>query len=148
MPFFVLLAVVLGLAVCLQGAANGQLSLRIGLPLTLAINSGVVFACSLSWYLIAHFTGRTPVERESAPWYLFTGGAFGLAILSCAAVAYPRLGAGTTVVIAIASQLVTALVLDHFAAAGKQVPFTAVRVLGVVLVGLGTWLVVATSAKE
>jgi hypothetical protein len=63
-------------------------------------------------------------ERESAPWYLFSGGVFGLAIVTCAAIAYPRLGAGTTATIAIASQLVTALVLDQFAAAGRHVPFS------------------------
>ena len=138
----VILAVLLGLSVCLQSTVNGQLSGRIGLPLTLAINSGVVFVGSTSWYLVARLTGHV-AERSPAPWHLFTGGLFGIVIISCAAVAYPRLGAGTTTTIAVASQLVTALLLDQFGATGRPVPMNAARVLGLVLVALGVWLVVA-----
>lgn len=138
----VILAVLLGLSVCLQSTVNGQLSGRIGLPLTLAINSGVVFVGTASWYLVARFTGHVG-ERLPAPRTLFTGGLFGIVIISCAAVAYPRLGAGTTTTIAVASQLVTALLLDQFGATGRPVPMSGARILGLVLVALGVWLVVA-----
>lgn len=143
MPVLIVLAVVLGLSVCLQSTANGQLAGRIGLPLTLTINAGLVFVGALAWFLVAHFTGRTPAERFESPWYLFTGGVFGLLIISCAAVAYPRLGAGTTTTIAVASQVVTALVLDQLGATGRQVPFSLPRLIGVLLVAAGVWLVVS-----
>lgn len=143
MPFLTFLAVLLGIAVCLQSTVNGQLAGRIGLPLTLAINSGVVFAGALLWFAVAHFTGRTPAEKLPAPWFLFSGGVFGLIIISCAAVAYPRLGAGTTTTLAVGSQVAVALVLDQLGATGRQVPFTWPRALGVLFVALGVWLVVA-----
>ena len=142
MPFLVLLAVLLGLSVCLQGTANGQLSSRVGLPLALTINSGLVFAGSAVWYAVAYLTGNTPATRLASPWYMFTGGVFGLLIISCAAVAYPRLGAGATTTIAVASQVVTALVLDQLGATGRQVPFSLPRLIGVLLVAAGVWLVV------
>jgi|JI10StandDraft_1071094.scaffolds.fasta_scaffold110610_3 transporter family-2 protein len=138
----VILAVLLGLSVCLQSTVNGQLSGRVGLPLTLAINSGIVFVGSASWYLVARLSGNV-AERTPAPWHLFTGGLFGIVIISCAAVAYPRLGAGTTTTIAVASQLVTAVLLDQFGATGRPVPMNTARILGLVLVALGVWLVVA-----
>jgi transporter family-2 protein len=141
MPFMIVLAVLLGVAVCLQGAANGQLAGRIGLPLTLTINSGLVFIGSLLWFAIAHFTGNTPAARAGASWKLYTGGFFGLVIISCAAIAYPRLGAGLTITIAVASQVVTALVLDQLGAAGRQVPISLSRLVGVALVAVGVWLV-------
>jgi transporter family-2 protein len=141
MPLMIVLAVLLGVAVCLQGAANGQLSGRIGLPLTLTINSGMVFAGSLLWFAVAHFTGNTPESRAEASWKLYTGGLFGLMIISCAAIAYPRLGAGVTITIAVASQVVTALVLDQLGAAGRQVPISLSRLVGVTLVAVGVWLV-------
>jgi hypothetical protein len=48
MGLIYLFAVAMGVAVCLQGTSNGLLSLRIGLPLTLSINAGIVFAGSLT----------------------------------------------------------------------------------------------------
>ncbi len=142
MPLMILLALLLGIAVCLQGTANGQLSGRIGLPLTLTINSGLVFLGALIWLAIAHFAGATPAVRGEASWKLYTGGLFGLVIISCAAVAYPRLGAGVTTTLAVGAQVVTALVLDQLGATGRHVPLTTTRVLGVALVALGVWLVV------
>lgn len=142
MPFLILLALALGAAVCLQSTVNGQLSLRIGLPLTLMINSGVVFAGSSLWYLFARAIGQVP-ERASSPWYLFSGGVFGLLIISCAAVAYPRLGAGVTTALAVAAQVMVALLLDRLGAAGARWPLTGERVAGLACIALGVWLVVA-----
>lgn len=142
MPFLILLALALGAAVCLQSTVNGQLSLRFGLPLTLMINSGLVFAGSSLWYLVARTLGQVP-ERAPAPWYLFTGGLFGLVIISCAAIAYPRLGAGVTTTLAVAAQVLVALALDRMGATGTRFPLTTERVLGLALVAAGVWLVVA-----
>ncbi|MBM3986487.1 MAG: DMT family transporter [Planctomycetes bacterium] len=143
MPFLILLALALGAAVCLQSTVNGQLSLRLGLPLTLMINSGTVFAGSSLWYLVARTAGQMP-ERTPAPWFLFTGGLFGLVIISCAAVAYPRLGAGVTTALAVGAQVVVALLLDRLGATGARLPLTTERVVGLVLVALGVWLAVAS----
>lgn len=148
MSIMTVLAVLLGIAVCLQGAANGQLAGRIGLPLTLTINSGLVFLGALTWLAVAHFSGATPATRADASWKLYTGGLFGLVIISCAAVAYPRLGAGVTTTIAVGSQVATALVLDQLGATGRPVPFTLTRLVGVTLVALGVWLVVRPPATS
>jgi len=147
MPLMIVLAVLLGIAVCLQGTANGQLAGRIGLPLTLSINSGMVFAGALAWLAIAHFTGAAPAERGDASWKLYTGGVFGLVIISCAAVAYPRLGASATTTIAVAAQVVTALVLDQIGATGRHAPITPTRLAGVACVALGVWLVMRPAAS-
>jgi transporter family-2 protein len=147
MLFFWILAIVLGVAVCLQGAANGQLAGRAGLPLTLSINSGLVFAGALAWYCIARFATGSVAERAPAPWTYYTGGVFGLLIISCAAVAYPRLGAGTTTALAVASQVVTALLLDRYGVAGVRLPLTTTRVLGLALIAIGVALVLGLGAK-
>ncbi|HUR27330.1 MAG TPA: DMT family transporter, partial [Planctomycetota bacterium] len=139
MSVLYLLAVILGVAVCLQGTANGLLSGRLGLPLTLSINSGIVFAGSLTWLCLARASAM-PGERPSIPWLYFSGGLSGLAIISCAAVAYPKLGASTTTVLAVASQIATALLLDRFGLTGQRFPLNAPRVLGLVLVAGGVAL--------
>jgi transporter family-2 protein len=147
MGFFYLLAIILGVAVCLQGTANGLLSGRIGLPLALSINSGVVFAGSLTWLFLERAYSAVGSERSSAPLLYYTGGLSGLVILSCAAVAFPRLGASTTTVLAVASQLVTALVLDRLGVTGQHIPLTGPRVLGLALVAVGVALVLGPGAK-
>jgi bacterial/archaeal transporter family-2 protein len=108
----------------------------------------MVFAGSLAWWLIARAAGGVPAARGEAPWYLYSGGVWGLLIVSCAAVAYPRLGAATTTTLAIAGQIVTAILLDQLGATGRHLPLTTARLAGVLLVALGTWLVVASSSKS
>jgi transporter family-2 protein len=147
MVFLYVLAVALGAAVCLQGTANGLLSGRIGLPTTLSINAGVVFAGSLTWLFLSRMGAAAMTERASAPWLYYSGGLSGLVILTCAAVAYPRLGASTTTVLAVASQLVTALLLDRFGVTGQQIPMTGARVLGLAMVSVGVALVLGVGGK-
>lgn len=147
MPFLYVLAIVLGISVCLQGAANGLLAGRIGLPLALSINSGLVFIGSLIWLGLARASGAATVERLSAPWTHYSGGICGLLIISCAAVAYPRLGASTTTVLAVASQIATALILDRFGATGVRMPLGAGRVIGLCLVAVGVALVLGVGSK-
>jgi transporter family-2 protein len=120
LPFLYLLAVALGISVCLKGTANGLLAGRIGLPLALSINSGVVFVGSMLWFFVARMNGAASPEQLSAPSTYYSGGICGLLIISCAAVAHPRLGAGTTTALAVASQVVTALILDRFGATGVR----------------------------
>jgi transporter family-2 protein len=140
------LAVLLGISVCVQGVANGRLSGRIGLPMALAINAGLVFVATLVWLWLAPTPERT--ERAAAPWYLYVGGVCGLAILVCAALAYPRLGAATTTSVAVASQVLTALALDHFGAAGQPPQLGLARVAGVVLVAIGVALVLGGAPRN
>ena len=146
MGFFYLLAIGLGVAVCLQGTANGLLGGRIGLPLTLSINSGIVFAGSLTWLTLSRLGAAEAAARASAPWLYYSGGVSGLAILTCAALAFPRLGASTTTVLAVASQLVTALLLDRFGLTGQRISLGGARVLGLALVAAGVALVLGTQA--
>ena len=147
MSVFHLLAVALGAAVCLQGAANGLLGQRIGLPLALTINTTVVFAGCLAWLGLSRFGAAEPVERASAPWAYYTGGVSGLVILSCAALAFPRLGASTTTVLAVATQLVTAVVLDRLGVTEQRVVLGSVQMLGLALVAAGVALVLGTGAR-
>jgi transporter family-2 protein len=53
------------------------------------------------------------------------------------------LGVGSLTALTIAAQLALALVIDHFGWLGvERSPVTAAKLAGVVLLGLGTWLVI------
>jgi transporter family-2 protein len=72
-----------------------------------------------------------------------TGGLLGAAYVTCILVTVRTLGAGGVVAATIAGQLAVSVVVDHFGLIGvARQPVTLVRVFGVVLLGIGTYLVV------
>ena len=136
--FLILIALVMGIASTLQGTTNAALSNRQGLGTAVWINALVVFSgASLLWLLLP----RAPLAADPARWWHYLGGLFGLTIIASAAYAFPRLGAGATVALMVAAQLVTALLLDHLGAAGERTALTPARVLGGVLLIAGALLI-------
>ena len=76
-------------------------------------------------------------------WYYLTGGLMGAAYVTTVLVTVRSLGAGGVVAATIAGQLTMAVVVDQLGILGvAKHPITAVRVIGVVLLGLGTYLIV------
>ncbi len=82
-------------------------------------------------------------EVRHVPWYYLTGGLLGAAYVTSILVTVRTLGAGGIVAATVAAQLAVSVVVDHFGLIGvaKQ-PITLAKVVGVVLLGLGTYLVV------
>lgn len=82
-------------------------------------------------------------EVRNVSWIYLTGGLLGAAYVTTILVTVRSLGAGGIVAATVAAQLAVSVVVDHFGLVGvtKQ-PITAGRVLGVVLLGLGTYLIV------
>ena len=76
------------------------------------------------------------------PWYAWVGGFYGAVFVAVAAFAAPRMGVTYFLMVAIAGQLVAALMLDRLGAFGvPRVDVSAVRVAGVLLVVAGAFLV-------
>jgi transporter family-2 protein len=82
-------------------------------------------------------------EVRHVSWYYLTGGLLGAAYVTTILVTVRTLGAGGLVAATIAGQLAVSVVVDHFGLVGvtKQ-PITLGRVVGVMLLALGTYLVV------
>src|SRR5438105_15905349 len=77
------------------------------------------------------------------PWYYLTGGLLGAAYVTTVLVSVRTLGAGGVTAATIAGQLTMAVVVDQLGILGvAKHPITALRVLGVVLLAAGTFLVV------
>ena len=86
--------------------------------------------------------GQVTAARNVS-WVYLTGGLLGAAYVTTILVTVRTLGAGGVVAATIAGQLAISVVVDHFGLIGvtKQ-PITLGRVVGVLLLGLGTYLVV------
>lgn len=129
-----------GIAVGLQGPMSGVISARIGpLAASLIIHTG---GAILSAALLLFAGGIRLSEVGSLPRpYLFTG-AFGVVLYITLAYTLPRVGMTVSVAMLILAQLVIGLTLDHFGWLGTpQHPFNAARGLGVILLIAGSWLV-------
>lgn len=84
----------------------------------------------------------SPAALKGAPGWAWLGGFYGAEFVAVLAYAAPRLGISVALTAAIASQLVAALVVDHFGLFGVRVePVTIGKLAGVALVIAGAVLV-------
>lgn len=137
----ILLALLLGVAVATQGLVNGALAQRVPLAGAVLLNALVVLAGALLWWLAAPGPSRSLLPAGPAPAWLYSGGLLGLCILASAALCFPRLGAGPTIALAVAAQLVAALAFDHFGLGTAAIPVSPARLLGAGLLLAGALLV-------
>lgn len=136
--FAVLLA---GIGVALQPPTNAALA-RAGGSVVLAslISFAVGTAALLAVWLAADRGGLAGLRN--APGWSWLGGLYGACFVAALAYATPRLGLASTLTIAIASQVVTALLLDRMGALGLDVaPVSPGRLAGAALVIAGVVLV-------
>lgn len=136
---FALVAAAAGVAASVQAAANAGLSARIGLGAALVVNTVVVLAGTIVFYLVRG--PRGPFFVEGTPWALYVGGLCGFVIILSLAFVFPRLGGAVAIALVVLGQGAAALAIDHFGLLGMPVePVTAMRVAGLALVGGGVAL--------
>jgi transporter family-2 protein len=142
MPIAALLFVLLaGVGLAVQAPTNAALAKASGSVLLAALVSFIAgsVVLALTWAAIDR---TAPSALRGAPAWAWAGGLYGACFVAAMAYAAPRLGLATTLTIAIASQLATALLLDHFGLLGLKVaPISLGKIAGVVLVLAGVVLV-------
>ena len=139
----VLLTACTGGFVALQAPVNSVLGRAVGTWqaafLSFAIGT-VALACIAA--LASGGLGQIAGVRHVS-WYYLTGGLLGAAYVTSILVTVRTLGAGGIVAATIAGQLAISVVVDHFGLVGvARQPITLAKVFGVVLLGIGTYLVV------
>jgi transporter family-2 protein len=134
------IAAAAGVAVALQGQFLGALNRAAGSVTSIFITYGIGGAVAAILWLMR---GESTVRLRQIPWYAWSAGILGLAIVGGIGFAAPRLGLSRTLVVSIAAQLVSAILIDRFALFGAAPhPFDAGRAVGVCLTIAGVWLVV------
>ena len=136
-----LIIFVSGVLVALQPSVNARLAQKIGLveSSTVSFLVGTIFL-----FLLAMVFGQGSFRAlPQATWWELTGGLMGAFFVSAVILVVPRLGTGSVMAVAIAGQLLTALLLDQFQLFGfREIPITYSRISGAVLMLLGTWLII------
>ena len=141
--FYLLLAFVTGAGVAAQSVINTRLRLLLGGPLWAA---AAQFVVGLVLLLIVAAATRQPAPATlglgGAPWWVWTGGAFGATFIVVTIVLTAKIGATLTLASIIVGQLTAALVVDHYGLfGGTVVRLTPTRVLGVALLLLGVAMI-------
>ncbi len=141
-PTAVLLTAVVGGLVALQAPINSGLGRAIG-TFQGAFLSFVIGTMLLAAIAALHGGFGSLAEARNVQWYYLAGGLLGAAYVSTVLVTVRTLGAGGVTAATISGQLAASVVVDQFGLLGvDRSPITALKVLGVVLLGLGTFLIV------
>ncbi|WP_242927763.1 DMT family transporter [Pontibacter vulgaris] len=141
---YYLLAILAGLAVATQTGINSQLNVLTRNPVFTALISFAIGTVALLLYIL--FTDKSVLMQQppgmQTQWWKYTGGLLGAFYVTAIVIIAPRLGAATTISIVVASQLIFAVIFDHFGLLGfplKEVSFT--RIAGVILLIAGVYLI-------
>ncbi|MEJ7824566.1 MAG: DMT family transporter [Solirubrobacteraceae bacterium] len=142
-----------GLAVGLTAIAGGFVALQAPINSMLGRQIGTFQAAFLSFALgtitltliVALVKGGFgPVgEARNLSWYYLTGGLLGAIYVTTVLVTVRALGAGAVVAATVTGQLTMSVLVDHFGLLGvTRDPISALKLVGVALLGLGTYLIV------
>ena len=138
-----LVAILIGAILPLQGLINARLGMHIGGPVVAAFVSFLVGTVMLGAYLLAT---RTPLLLQGSlklPAWVWAGGVFGAIYVTCFTLLIPRIGAAGMICLAVLGQVTASLLLDQFGILQAPKPVDAVRIVGALLVLAGVVLVVA-----
>lgn len=141
-----MMALVSGVAMALQGTLNSALSKIIGLlEATLIVHftaTIVILLLLFGWGLGQGDLGRL----GETPWYLLLGGLLGVAITYLVVASIPKVGVALATTAIIVGQVSAACVADHFGLFGlDKYPFTWYRLGGLVLLAAGARLMLNNS---
>jgi transporter family-2 protein len=142
-----------GLAVGMTALAGGFVALQAPINSMLGRQIGTFQAAFLSFALgtitltliVALVKGGfgTVGEARNLSWYYLTGGLLGAIYVTTVLVTVRALGAGAVVAATITGQLTMSVLVDHFGLLGvTRDPISALKLVGIALLGLGTYLVV------
>jgi len=137
----VILVLLAGVGLAVQPPTNAALARASGSVVLAALTSFAIGTAVLAVAWVA--TDRTsPAALKGAPAWAWMGGLYGAIFVAILAYAAPRLGIAVALTLAIASQMVAALVVDHWGLLGlDRSPASLTRIAGVALVIGGALLV-------
>jgi len=141
-----------GLAVLLTACAGGLVAMQAPINSTLGKAAGTFAAASISFIIgTTALVGITVLSGQKVElgavgdlqWYYLIGGLLGAAYVTTVLVTVRTLGAGGVTAATITGQLSTSVLLDKLGAFGlPEKPLSVARVVGVVLLAAGVFLIV------
>ncbi len=151
-PGWVMLGLMAGAALPIQGAVNALLRVDLGAPLAVGVVSFAVATLTMTLVLLAIVAlGRAPGLRLGlgslgyVPWWGWLGGVCGAAYVTAVFMAIPAIGAAVVVGLTVAGQQVASVFFDRYGLMRlPRRPVTPHRLAGVALLLVGVGLIQVT----
>jgi bacterial/archaeal transporter family-2 protein len=137
----ILLAVIGGVAIALQGQFMGLMDQRLGTRESVFITytGGGLLAC----VLMLASRGLNLGAWQAVPWYAYSSGLLGLFIVGVIGYVVPRLGLAIGFTLIVASQFLVSALMDQFGLCGAAVrPLEPMKWVGLGVVLFGVYLMV------
>ncbi|SFE30830.1 DMT family transporter [Thermophagus xiamenensis] len=140
---FVIIALLVGGFLSIQGSINAQLSSFLRHPLQASLTNFVVGTIVLIMLnVILRTTMPTVNELRMVPWHLFLGGVIGAMFVTSVVLLIPKIGVTTMLAASIAGQLIVATVIDHFGYFNVAIhPVSLSRIAGIIMLIIGIFLI-------
>ena len=144
----ILSAIFIGALMPIQAGINAEFTRFLRHPYLVPIVSLIVGTIGLSFLLFIQGITMTDVRKLSeAPPYLFLGGILSAIFVTAAMYFIPKMGATTMIASYVTGQLLMSVVIDHYGLMNlTPQPVTMTRILGVILLFAGLFLVVKKGA--
>jgi transporter family-2 protein len=139
----VVLTALVGGLIALQAPINSTLGRAVGTWQAAAVSFGIGTILLVAIVVVGAGGFGDLGEVRHISWYYLLGGVLGAAYVTTVLVTVRTLGAGGVTAATIAGQLTMAVVVDQLGILGvERQPIDAHRVVGVILLAAGTFLVV------
>lgn len=140
---YIILAIVIGTLMPVQGGLNAELTRILKHPYLAAFISLTFGAMAVSILIVLN-GGFSELKRlGEVPPHLFLGGLLGAIFVGSSLFFIPRMGATTMIAAFITGQLIGSMIIDHFGLLGLVPnPMTATKIMGVILLFSGLFLVI------
>jgi transporter family-2 protein len=141
---FILVAVLIGSLMPIQAGINAEFTRFLKHPYLVPIISLIVGSIGLSFLLLLQGVSMGDIKRlGEAPPYMFLGGILSAIFVTAAMFFIPKMGATTMIASYVTGQLLMSVVIDHYGLMNlTPQPVSATRILGVILLFAGLFLVV------
>ncbi|CAM3095797.1 DMT family transporter [Streptobacillus ratti] len=140
---YILLTVFAGFVVTIQGPINVELGKSLGSDYWSAFTS--FFIGLLFIFLFIILTGQkspTITQFTTTAWWKYLGAITGAIYVLSVITVIPALGVGLATILLMFSQLVMAMIIDHYGLFGYAVKsFSVERMIGVALMAIGIFLI-------
>lgn len=136
----VILAVVSGISMAVQGSLNSVLGKYVGkVEATLFVH--IIGSIAIGAVLLLGFGKGNLGNFVNAPWYSFLGGLISVLIIYGVISSIPKVGVALATTAIIIGQVSTALLIDHFGLFGlEKISFTWMKLVGLILLAAGARL--------
>ena len=141
--FFILLAILAGMAMPTQATVNSKLVSYVHNPISAAFISFAVGTVALFIYMLLTGVplGSLALSKD-APLIAWIGGFLGAFFVSVMVMVVPRIGVALAFSLAIGGQMIGTLLIDHFGWLGvPEKPINLWRVCGAALITMGVVLI-------